>query len=100
MPNESYLKVPGKWLEACGLGSEDRIFPVVQIDRSVFPNGRPATFVTVYRGTRDWVIHKEWRKAEFVPADKYRDQVFRDFLGGKIPECECNRLMEASLVNF
>jgi len=68
MANESYLMVPGKWLDVCGHGSEDRVFPVIRVERG-YLCGNPATFVIVNRDGTAWVVHKEWRNARFVDAN-------------------------------
>lgn len=66
MVNRTHLKVPGKWLEACGHGSTTRILPVVNVDEG-YLFGRPATFVTVMRDGKSWIVHLEVRGAEFCP---------------------------------
>lgn len=61
----TYLKVPGSWLEACGQGREDRIFPVTNVERGIIGN-RPLTFATVNRDGSPWVVHVEQRDAQLV----------------------------------
>lgn len=68
MDNRKFLKVPGEWLELCGFGSKDRVFRVLDVIEGVFPNGTPATFVTVDRDGTRWIVHAEWRNAEFVDS--------------------------------
>jgi hypothetical protein len=65
MSEKTYLRVPGQWLEACGHGTEDRVFPIIKIDQGIY-GGRTLTFVTVNRDGAPWVVHKETRKAEYV----------------------------------
>lgn len=67
MSTETHLLVPGAWLAACGLGTEDRVFPVLCVERG-FIGRHPATFVTVERDGYPWTVHMEWRNARFVPA--------------------------------
>jgi len=47
-----FLRVPGAWCNACGLGDEDKTFPVLHIEN--YGEGR--TFVTVSTPT-----HGEWK---------------------------------------
>lgn len=70
MQTGKYLKVPGKWLNSCGLGEKDRIFPV--LDVTAYRNGT-IHMVTVNRDGWSWVVHKEWRNAEFVDSPEVSD---------------------------
>ncbi len=63
----THLKVPGKWLEACGHGNVDRVFSVLQIEEGKV-NGNPVTFAQVDRDGTPWMVHVEMRGAEFVSA--------------------------------
>lgn len=65
MSEQTHLKVPGQWLDACGYGNVDRTFPIINITKTV-RDGRTFTFVTVNRDGVPWTVHKEVRKAEYV----------------------------------
>lgn len=61
MTEQVYLHVPAAWMHACGYGSSDRVFPVINIEkRGGF------TVVVVDRDGRPWTIIKELRHAEYV----------------------------------
>lgn len=65
MNKKQLLKVPGKWLAACGLGTEDKTFPVLDIEtKTLF--GHQATFVKVNRDGSPWTVHMEARGAELI----------------------------------
>jgi hypothetical protein len=60
----NFLKVPGKWLNACGMGDKDRVFRVLEVVET-----RIGHMVTVEReGRRPWIVHLEARGAEFVQS--------------------------------
>jgi hypothetical protein len=69
--NQEFLRVPGKWLAACGHGSDDRVFPVISVERGML-QGRPITFAKVDRDGWPWVVHVEVRGAQFVPNSELR----------------------------
>lgn len=56
------LKVPGRWLFCCGMGDQDKVFPVVRSTEY-----RHGTVVVVrLEDGREWTVIKELRGAEFV----------------------------------
>jgi hypothetical protein len=64
----AFLRVPGKWLAACGYGDADRVLPVLKVDvRSDW-----WTFATVdassIGGLSRWVVHVPCRGATFQSA--------------------------------
>jgi hypothetical protein len=91
MFHTDYLKVPGAWLDACGLGTHDRVLPVLLIREfnrlTVQGTVRTHTYVTVDIDGRRWVVDVETRKAEFVfkpcitSQDRHPTELDRQILG-------------------
>ena len=55
------LLVPGAWLKACGMGNEDRIFPVIKVS---YLNGYRIAIVD--NNGEKWTVIVELRNAKFV----------------------------------
>ena len=68
-----FLRVPGKWLDACGHGINDRVFPVI----SVLSHSDWLTFATVNHEGRTWVVHVPCRNATFVSTAAHFDALYR-----------------------
>ena len=63
-----FLKVPGKWLSACGKGNQDRIFEVLSVQNFTARDGSPLTVVQVDDDGHNWTVIAELRNAQFVES--------------------------------
>ncbi len=60
-----HLKVPGEWLKACGMGEEDKVFPVLSIRKL----GEGRTFAKIATGENStWEVWVEQRGATLLEA--------------------------------